>query len=79
MGVESVAGDLETDLLRLVFKGAGIATENFDDQLFVDWRDGFWVATNFTSKDQTAPVPTGAKLLVGSKVVPPGGVAVWAE
>ncbi len=79
VGVESLAGDLETDLLRLVFRGAGVATENFDDQLFVDWRDGFWVATNFTSKDQTAPVPTGAKLLVGTKVVPPGGVAVWAE
>lgn len=79
VGVESLAGELETDLLRQVFGNAGVKVENYDDQLFVDWRDGFWIATNFTSKEQPAPIPKGAKLLVGSKRLPPAGVAVWME
>jgi beta-galactosidase len=45
----------------------------------VDWRDGFWVATNFTSVVQTIPAKAGAEVLVGGRNVPPGGVAVWVE
>jgi beta-galactosidase len=79
IGVESLSGDLETDLLRKVMGGAGARLENRDDQFFVDWRDGFWVATNFSSKNQAAPIPQGAKLLVGQRKLPPGGVAVWMD
>jgi beta-galactosidase len=79
IGVESVEGDLETDLLRRVFENAGVGVQNFDDQFFVDWRDGFWIATNFSSSDQVAPIPEKAKLLLGSRVLAPGGVAVWGE
>jgi beta-galactosidase len=45
----------------------------------VDWRDGFWVATNFTSTAQAIPARVGTPLLVGTRSVPPGGVAVWVE
>jgi len=79
IGVESLTGDLETDLLDAVFKDAGVKTEHFADQFLVDWRDGFWVATNFSSHDQTAPVPKSAKLILGAKKLPPAGVAVWTE
>jgi beta-galactosidase len=77
--VDTLDGDLETDLLRGVLQEAGVGTANYDAQFFVDWRDGFWVATNFTSKDQPAPVPDNGKLLLGAKILPPGGVAVWTE
>lgn len=77
IGVESLGGDLERDLLREVFQTAGVAVENFDNQFIVDWRDGFWVATNFTDKKQPLPLRPGAKLLIGEKVLGPAGVAVW--
>lgn len=79
VGVDTLAGDLEHDLLRGVFAEAGVAVEAFDSQFFVDWRDGFWVATNFTERPQRAPVPPGARLLIGERQVPPAGVAVWVE
>jgi beta-galactosidase len=79
IGVDTLGGDLETDLLRGVLQAAGVTCADYDAQLFVDWRDGFWVATNFTSKDQSAPVPASGKLLLGPKSLPPGGVAVWTE
>jgi beta-galactosidase len=79
IGVDSETGDLEADLVREVFKRAGIAVENFDDGFLVDWRDGFWVATNFTGKNQRAPIPAGVKPLIGTRDVPIAGVSVWQE
>jgi beta-galactosidase len=77
IGVDSKDGGLEAQLVRGVFKDAGVPVENFDDGFMVDWRDGFWVATNFTAKVQTAPVPDKANVLVGTRDVPIAGVTVW--
>ncbi len=58
---------------------AGVPVENFADGFLVDWRDGFWVATNFTEKNQQAPIPPNAKILVGTRDVPTAGVTVWQD
>ncbi len=79
IGVDTFSGNLEKDLLREVFAAAGVPVQNFDNQFLVDWRDGFWVATNFTEKKQTAPIPNGAKILIGATEIDPAGVAVWME
>ncbi len=79
IGVDSQNGDLEADLVREVFRRAGIAVENFADGFLVDWRDGFWVATNFTEKNQRAPIPAGIQPLIGGRDVPTAGVAVWQD
>ena len=79
IGVDSQNGDLEAQLIREDFQRAGVAVENFADGFLVDWRDGFWTATNFTEKNQHAPVPKNARLLIGSADVPTAGVTVWQE
>ena len=79
IGVDSLDGNLEAALIRGVFMRAGVKVENFDDGFLVDWRDGFWVATNFTEKTQTAPIPDGASVLIGAREVPTAGVAAWQE
>ena len=50
IGVDSETGELEMALLRKVYAGASPASLHPD--FLVDWRDGFWVATNFTSTSQ---------------------------
>ena len=65
--------------LRGVYTRAGVAVENFAPDFLVDWRDGFWIATNFTERTQTAPVAPGLPLLTGSREVPTAGVTVWQE
>ena len=75
IGVDSETGDLEMALLRKVYAGASPASLHPD--FLVDWRDGFWVATNFTSTSQPVPAKAGTPILIGAKDVPPGGVAVW--
>jgi beta-galactosidase len=79
IGVDTLDGNLEAVLLRKVFTAAGAAPAALKPDFLVDWRDGFWVATNFTSTPQTIPAKPAAKLVVGSRLVPPGGVAVWVE
>jgi beta-galactosidase len=79
IGVETVSGDLEKEIVRRVLTEAGVAIEDYPDQLLVDWRDGFWVASNFSSTAQAAPLPPGVPPLVGARELPPGGVAIWKE
>jgi beta-galactosidase len=79
IGVDSLNGELEAALIRGVFQRAGVAVEQFDNGFLVDWRDGFWVATNFTGKTQAAPIPAGGDVLIGGREVPTAGVAVWQE
>jgi beta-galactosidase len=79
IGADSLTGELEAALVRGVFARAGVAVAQFADGFLVDWRDGFWVATNFTGQPQRAPVPAGAKVLVGTPEVPVAGVTIWQE
>jgi len=79
IGVESLHGDLELEMLRNVYASAGVAIDTLPNDLVVNWRDGFWVATNFTSEKQIAPVPPGIKLITGNRELLPGGVAIWQE
>jgi len=77
IGVDTVDGSLEAALLRKVWTSAGAAPAMLKPDFVVDWRDGFWVATNFTSTAQTIPAKAGTAVLIGSRTVPPGGVAIW--
>lgn len=79
IGVDSVQGDFEAELLRGVFLRADVPVVNLPDQVIVDWRDGFWVATNFTSQEQSIPTGPHARFFVGARKLPPAGVAVWSE
>jgi beta-galactosidase len=79
VGVDTQDGALEAHLLRGVFDRAGVAVENFAPNFLVDWRDGFWVATNFTEKSEAAPIPAGVSALIGGSEVPTAGVAVWQD
>jgi beta-galactosidase len=79
IGVDSLKGDLEAALLRKVYSAAGVTPGSVAPDFVVDWRDGFWVGTNFTSVPQQIPAGPAAEVLVGTRSVAPGGVAVWRE
>jgi len=77
IGVDSANGDLEAQLIRDVYQRAGVAVENYAEGFLVDWRDGFWVATNFTDTNHAISAPADTKLLIGDHDVAPAGVTVW--
>ena len=73
VGVDTLTGELESDLLWSIYG----RPKRLPMNLMVDWRDGFWVAANFTDIDQTVPAAQGTPMLVGAPSIPPGGVAIW--
>ena len=79
IGVETTSGDLEGDLLRAIFHRASVEIQKFPPQFFVDWRDGFWVATNFSATNVAAPIPRAVKPLIGTRDIAPAGVSIWRE
>lgn len=77
IGVHTKDGRLEKEVLREVYKRAGMATEDYPDGVFVNWRDGFWVAVNYSSRPATIAVPTGAEIILGNATLKPAEVLVW--
>jgi beta-galactosidase len=79
IGVDTLDGELERALLHRVYESAGAAPASLDPNFLVDWRDGFWVATNFASQAETIPANARAHILVGQRNVPPGDASIWME
>ena len=77
VGVETETRELEREVVRRVFTDAGVPVEDHPDLLFVDWRDGFWIASNFSSSEQKAPLPEGVVPVVGGRTLKPAEVAIW--
>src|SRR6185295_16957932 len=77
IGVQTKDGRLEKEVLREVYKRAGLSTMDYPAGVFVDWRDGFWVAVNYSSRPADIRVPKGAEILYGAEPLKPADVLVW--
>jgi len=79
IGVDTDDGKLEKDIIREIYTNAGAVADDFPPGVFVYWRDGFYVAVNYSSNNYTMDIPATAKILVGEKILKPAGVCVWSE
>jgi beta-galactosidase len=78
VGAWSDDWELEYDLLRRVYgKELGKLPFDLPPYVFVHYRQGLWVAVNYT--DQVIDVPAGGEpeWLLGGRELPPAGVSVW--
>lgn len=79
VGPDTDDGALERAVLAKVYQQAGIAIKSLPEGVMIDWRDGFWVAVNYSDKPYNVAIPIGAKVLVGEKLLKPASVVVWKE
>ncbi len=79
IGVDTDEKWLERDLLKNVFESANIEVEDYPEGVIVDWRDGFWVAMNYSSEQFDVQIPENAKILIGQKRLKAADVVVWIE
>jgi beta-galactosidase len=79
VGVHTKDGRLEREVLREVYRRAGVAAADYPPGVYVDWRDGFWVAVNYSSKPADIAVPAGAEILYGARQLKPADVLVWRQ
>ena len=79
IGVDTDDSLLEKDLLRSVFTKAGVSTEDYPKGVYVNWRDGMFIAVNYSSDVQTIVIPQEAKIIYGGKNLPAAGVCIWQQ
>lgn len=77
IGIVSKEKELEKQLLRRIYTESGAAILDLPDYVFTEYRDGYRITVNYTSETIKAPVPESAKIVIGTKDVPPGGVTVF--
>jgi len=79
IGVDTDDSRLEKDILRNIYTNTGASTENYPEGVYVYWRDGFYVAVNYSSNECAIDLSATAKILVGDKMLKPAEVLVWRE
>ncbi len=77
IGAVSANGKLEKDVLKMVYKEKGIKTQDYPEGVFVEYRDGFWVAVNYSS--QSYKLEFNGDYIIGDQILQPADVAVWSE
>jgi len=79
IGADTRGSELEKSLMREAYVAAGATTDDYPPGVYVYWRDGFYIAVNYSSRDYQVPVPATASVLIGQKILKPAGVLVWSE
>ncbi len=79
IGADTDNAQLEMDVMRRVYAEAGVSTENLPYGVVKEWRDGFFIALNYTSDVQQIDIPETAKILIGNARLDPAGVVIWKE
>lgn len=79
IGVDTDNSKLEKDILREIYAKTGASTEDYPEGIYVYWRDGFYMAVNYSSTDYSMTLPATAKIFIGEKTLKPAGVLVWSE
>jgi beta-galactosidase len=77
IGAATTDGLLERQIVRETYERAGVKIEDLPKGIYMEWRDGFYVAVNYTDKDFELPVPQNANILFGSNPVKTAGAIVW--
>jgi len=77
IGTETTDGKMEKEVLKKVYDAAGISTNEQPEGVMVNWRDGFWVAINYSSTKVSINIPANAKIIFGTRELPVAGVTVW--
>ncbi|MFZ4725124.1 MAG: beta-galactosidase trimerization domain-containing protein, partial [Paludibacter sp.] len=77
VGVESKDKALEEAVLRKLYNESGAQILDLPDYVFVEWRDGYWVAVNYSSEKYELKIAPEKQVVMGEKTIASGSVTVW--
>jgi beta-galactosidase len=77
VGTITTERELEKTVLQKVMRTANAKPMDLPFYVFVEWRDGCWVAVNYTSEIFKAPITANQKILAGRAELRPGDYCVW--
>ncbi len=70
---------LEKDILQKIYTNSGATTEDYPRGVYVYWRNGFYIAINYSSDNYKINISDKANILIGEVNLKPAGVLVWKE
>jgi beta-galactosidase len=80
IGADSDDGLIEKDVITRLYNSIGLTTEILPEGVVKVWRDGFWVAINYSSQDVNIKISSKATIIIGeNSTLHPAGVLVWKE
>lgn len=77
IGTDSNDGKLEKAVLKKVYETAKIQIKELPEGIVLNWRDGFWIANNYSSSIQHIDLPANSSIIFGKADLDPAGVLVW--
>ncbi len=77
IGAESNNGELERQIIRLIYQRAGVKIEDLPPGVFVNWRDGFYVGVNYTNHAVKLSIPKESKIIFGKNPLKPANAVIW--
>ncbi|MDD4515926.1 beta-galactosidase [Massilibacteroides sp.] len=77
VGIDSQDGKLEADVLKRIYAQNSTPVMNLPEGVWMEYRDGFGIAVNYSSKNYAFPLPAKATVLIGTQTIEPAGVLVW--
>ena len=79
IGVATDDGSFERQIVREVFVRANVAVEDLPKGVFIEWRDGFFVAVNYTDNPFYLTLDEKCKIIFGSNPINTAQAIVWQK
>lgn len=70
IGTDTDDGKLEKNVLKKVYESVGIPIQELPEGVMINWRDGFWVANNYSSVKVNMDIPQNAAIIFGNREIP---------
>lgn len=79
IGVSSINGQLEREIIRSVYLKANVEIEDLPKGVYMEWRDGLFVAVNYSGETVKISVPETGKIILGENPLQPVQSVIWTE
>ena len=79
IGVSTDDGELEREIVRDVYRRAGVAIEDLPKGTFVDWRGGFYFMVNYNPQPFSPALAATARVVHGRSPLAPAQALVWKD
>jgi beta-galactosidase len=70
-------GSFERKIVRDIYEKSGVKIEDLPKGVYMEWRDGFFVAVNYTDDPFNLPVGEKSRIILGSNPLKSASAIIW--
>ncbi len=70
-------GSFERKIVRDIYENSGVKIEDLPKGVYMEWRDGFFVAVNYTDDSFSFPDGEKSRIILGSNPLKSASVIIW--